>query len=76
MISFMISVVPPKIDWTRLSYWSSQSRWSSGLKACIELDRLPPRQVRTMARDERVTLRRQLPGPHPPFEGTGEPSRA
>ena len=31
MISFMISVVPPKIDWTRLSRRSSQSRWSSGL---------------------------------------------
>ena len=25
MISFMISVVPPKIDWTRLSRQSSQS---------------------------------------------------
>ncbi len=31
MISFWISVVPPKIDWTRLSRRSSQSRWSSGL---------------------------------------------
>ena len=33
MISFMISVVPPKIDWTRLSSQSSQS-WRRAADSC------------------------------------------
>ena len=37
MISFMISVVPPKLDWTRLSRQSSQSCRSSGLAELAEL---------------------------------------
>jgi hypothetical protein len=38
MISFMISVVPPKIDWTRLSRQSSQS-WRRAVDSCSRRSR-------------------------------------
>ncbi len=41
MISFMISVVPPKIDWTRLSPQSSQS-WRSAADWCSCWSRRAP----------------------------------
>jgi hypothetical protein len=85
MISFWISVVPPKIDWTRLSRQSSQS-WRSAADWCSRWSRRAPsgqrepgvRPVRSgrrsPARDHLAAG--QFPGPRGSPDDDAEPAAA
>ena len=63
MISFMISVVPPKINWTRLSRQSAQScrRNATNASACQD-----PGSIRSAR--AAAFARRELGGDHPPWD--------